>query len=39
MMPDDAADRYAASSLENKVRRLEACAVALKRKDKEAANS
>ena len=39
MMPDDAAERYAASTLENKVRRLEACVVALKRKYKDATNS
>ena len=39
MMPNDTAERYVTSSLENKVRRLETCEVALKRKPKEAANS
>ena len=33
-MPDDAADQYAASVLENKVQMLESCVVALKRKAK-----
>jgi hypothetical protein len=31
-MPDDAAERYAASSLENKIKLLQGCVVALKRK-------
>jgi hypothetical protein len=34
-MPDDAAERYEASCLENKVKLLEGCVVALKRKDRE----
>ena len=34
-MPDDAAERYEASCLENKINLLEGCVVALKRKDRE----
>ena len=34
-MPDDAAERYEASCLENKVKLLEGCVVALKRKGRE----
>ena len=34
-MPDDASERYKASSLENKIKLLEGCVVALKRKDRE----
>ena len=34
-MPDDAAERYAASCLENKIKLLKGCVVALKRKDRE----
>ena len=38
-MPDDVAERYAASSLENKIQKLEACVVALRRKNKEIGDS
>ena len=38
-MPDDVAERYAASSLENKMQKLEACVVALRRKNKETGDS
>jgi len=34
-MPDDAAAKYEASSLENKIRLMEGCVVALKRKERE----
>ena len=34
-MPDDAAEGYKVSSLENKIKLLEGCVVALKRKDRE----
>ncbi|MBT8331953.1 MAG: hypothetical protein KJP06_06440, partial [Deltaproteobacteria bacterium] len=34
-MPDDAADQYAASVLENKVQMLEGCVVSLKRKARQ----
>lgn len=34
-MPDDAGERYEASCLENKIKLLEGCVVALKRKDRE----
>jgi len=34
-MPDDTAKNYAASCLENKIKLLEGCVVALKRKDRE----
>lgn len=33
-MPDDVAERYVASSLEEKIQKLEGCVVALKRKAK-----
>ena len=33
-MPDDAAEKYEASRLENKIKLLEGCVVALKRKDR-----
>ena len=35
-MPDDTAEQYAAASLENKMRLLEGCVVALRRKAKQA---
>jgi hypothetical protein len=38
-MPDEAAEKYAASRLENKVKLLEGCVVALKRKDRESKTS
>jgi hypothetical protein len=34
-MPDDAAEKYEGSRLENKIRLLEGCVVALKRKERE----
>ena len=34
-LPDDAAEKYEASRLENKIRLLEGCVVALQRKDGE----
>jgi len=34
-MPDDAAEKYEASSLETKIRLLEGCVVALNRKERE----
>jgi hypothetical protein len=34
-MPDDAAEKYEASRLENKIKLLEGCVVTLKRKDRE----
>lgn len=34
-MPDDVAEKYDASCLENKIKLLEGCVVALKRKDRE----
>jgi hypothetical protein len=34
-MPGDAAERYEASCIENKIRLLEGCVVTLKRKDRE----
>jgi len=34
-MPDEVAEKYQASSLENKIRLLEGCVVALKRKERE----
>ena len=34
-MPDDVAEKYEASRLETKIRRLESCVVALKRKERE----
>lgn len=34
-MPDDAAEKYAASCLENKIKLLEGCVVALRRKVKQ----
>ena len=36
-MPDDVAERYAASSLEEKIQKLEGCVVALKRKARQIA--
>ena len=36
-MPDDVAERYVTSSLEEKIQRLESCVVALKRKVKQTA--
>jgi hypothetical protein len=38
-MPDDVADQNTASGLENKIKLLEGCVVALRRKDKAAGNS
>jgi hypothetical protein len=34
-MPDDAAERYEASCIKNKIKLLEGCVVALKRKERE----
>ena len=34
-MPEDAVEKYTASCLENKIKLLEGCAVALKRKERE----
>jgi hypothetical protein len=34
-MPDDAAGKYETSRLDNKIRLLEGCVVALKKKEKE----
>ena len=36
-MPDDVAERYVTSSLEEKIQRLESCVAALKRKAKQTA--
>ena len=38
-MPDDVAEHYNASCLENKIKLLEGCVVTLRRKDKELGNS
>jgi hypothetical protein len=38
-MPNDVAERNEASCLENKIKLLEGCVVALRRRDKEAGNS